>query len=125
MWVARDDNGGLFCFSQKPRKTGVEWVADNGEKYSLDNRLFPEVTNEPRILTLRLTGDGYKSKRKEVVMIRGDGSRFIYPSITAAATDNNLYFSEVSSFCNGRKYSFKQKKLDLKFRFNGKEGDNV
>ena len=117
MWIARDDNGNLHCFRNKPLKIGGCWVDNGGGSFSLDSRLFPEVGSEPRIFTMYLNGMGFKFKRKKVVKINEDGSREVYPSISAAALDNGVNFSEVSRFCNGFKYSFNRKNLPFRFEF--------
>ena len=117
MWIARDDNGELHCFFNKPIKMNGAWWDEEGGSFSLDKRLFPEVGNEPRIFTMYLRGMGFKFKRKKVVKINEDGSREIYPSISAAALENGVNFSEVSRFCNGFKYSFNRKRLPFRFEF--------
>lgn len=130
MWIARDDNGDLNCFRNKPVKRGGTWEDDSGGSFSLDSRLFPEVGGEPRIFTMYLNGMGFKFKRKKVVKINEDGSREVYSSISAAALDNGVNFSEVSRFCNGTKYSFNRKKLPFRFEFqndveNDKENSGI
>lgn len=46
LWVARDLDGTLGLFDgDKPKPILGEWMPDN-DYYSIDNRLFPEVTYE-------------------------------------------------------------------------------
>ena len=44
MWIARDKSISLYLFEDKPYKNTDynEWLS-NGESYSLDSSLFPEV----------------------------------------------------------------------------------
>jgi hypothetical protein len=46
MWIARDLNGGLFLFSEKPRliRDHHYWCGNNW--YKINRNLFPEVTFE-------------------------------------------------------------------------------
>lgn len=44
MWLARDENGDLFIYEEKPKKDIFVWKSsDNSEVFLLDERLFPEV----------------------------------------------------------------------------------
>ena len=60
LWIARDQGirnieGALFLYVNKPASYGEMWY--NGEgSYTIDNRLFPEVTfeNSPQEVELKL-----------------------------------------------------------------------
>lgn len=57
LWIARDKDGGLWLFENKPSYTGSYWKdffeTSIGE---FDYRLFPEVTfeNSPREVEIKL-----------------------------------------------------------------------
>lgn len=57
MWIARNRNGELGIFEEKPIKTSFVWVSDNGVWDILsDDSLFQEVKwsdSEPRELILK------------------------------------------------------------------------
>ena len=58
MWIARDLNGGLFLFPEKPRLIRYHhyWWGENW--YKINQDLFPEVTfeNSPQEVEIKLTG---------------------------------------------------------------------
>lgn len=49
-WVARDFNGALFLFKEKPYKSfdGSEVWMTKGELFLLDSREFPTVSSEDK-----------------------------------------------------------------------------
>ena len=56
MWIARDSDGSLFVYTEKPHKNKLCWFIDNSYCLEVDNNLFPEVRwedEEPRELTLK------------------------------------------------------------------------
>ena len=58
MWIARDKDGTLWLYENKPdRKDELEWIiSDTGFIVMLSESLFPEVQwsdNEPRELILK------------------------------------------------------------------------
>ena len=65
LWIARDEDGDLFLYNQKPSilKTGVDpwdcFQTPNKEFLVISNELFPEVTfeNSPREVTLKLKNE--------------------------------------------------------------------
>lgn len=55
MWIARDENGSLWLFSDKPYKYKGMWRS-NSIMYRIHEKLFPEVKwedKEPRELILK------------------------------------------------------------------------
>ena len=42
-WVARDEDGSLYMYSDKPKKKSVFWHAPKVGYMLLDDSLFPEV----------------------------------------------------------------------------------
>lgn len=57
MWIARDENGDLWLFEEKPFKVGDIWKSLNGNcQVLIDDDWFPEVLSEdeePRELILK------------------------------------------------------------------------
>lgn len=62
LWIARDEDGDLFLYNQKPSilKNGVDpwdcFQAPNKEFLAIPNELFPEVTfeNSPQEIEIKL-----------------------------------------------------------------------
>lgn len=62
LWIARDEDGDLFLYNQKPSilRTGAEpwdcFQAPNKEFLNISNELFPKVTfeNSPQEVELKL-----------------------------------------------------------------------
>lgn len=55
MWIARDEDGKLFCYAVKPCKRPRFWMGDN-DIIQLPDNWFPEVKwedEEPRELILK------------------------------------------------------------------------
>ena len=42
-WVARDEDGSLYMYTDKPRKRRYKWYAPKVGYVKLDDSLFPEV----------------------------------------------------------------------------------
>lgn len=60
-YIARDKNGELAAYLEKPVKEGNQWVCANRDEdsdkkfYIMDDRLFPEIKwedEEPKVLTI-------------------------------------------------------------------------
>lgn len=60
MWAARDQNGNLTLFSQKPSRFSTQpiWIS-MGEEMYLDSKLFPNLKweDEPISVELKLSND--------------------------------------------------------------------
>lgn len=55
MWIARDEDGSLWIFEEKPYKDKHVWYNDS-TNYRINERLFPKVKwedEEPRELVLK------------------------------------------------------------------------
>lgn len=64
-WVARDYDGSLYMYSDKPQKMKDNWYAKNVGYMKLDNSLFPEVQwsdEEPKGLKLLIKNEKSKIK---------------------------------------------------------------
>lgn len=60
MWIARDSNGTLYIYKDKPEKVDKVWRTD-GQLALVDDDLFPEVQwsdEEPRELVLKPIKEG-------------------------------------------------------------------
>lgn len=55
LWIARDKNGGLYIYFDKPKRNDDYFYSLNGEM-SIPRQLFPEVTfgNSPQQVELKL-----------------------------------------------------------------------
>lgn len=45
-WVARDDNGRLFIYTDKPERKGIVFTAKSGHCAEISNKLFPQITRD-------------------------------------------------------------------------------
>lgn len=64
-WVARDYDGSLYMYSDKPQKMKDNWYAKNVGYMKLENSLFPEVQwsdEEPKGLELLIKNEKSKIK---------------------------------------------------------------
>lgn len=43
MWVARDKNGRLFMYKNKPSKDDEQWCSSVYDLFPIDDTLFPEI----------------------------------------------------------------------------------
>ena len=62
MWIARDSDGSLFLFQEKPQKKSddrITWWWSNGECMQINKIYYPEVTfeNSPQEVRLNLKGE--------------------------------------------------------------------
>lgn len=66
MWVAREKNGALFLFCEKPKKSKSYWINSNTfNSLVLPKEAFPSVKwedNEPTRVIIRLAQYDYKKK---------------------------------------------------------------
>lgn len=57
MWIARDRNGSLYIYTDKPKKIGEGyWDPSKGDCYCIHSDLWPEISwedEEPRELVLK------------------------------------------------------------------------
>lgn len=75
LWIARDEDGDLFLYNQKPSilKTGVDpwdcFQAPNKEFLSIPNELFPEITfeNSPQEVELKLKNELSFEEMEELI----------------------------------------------------------
>lgn len=61
MWIARDKDGSLWLFEEKPYKDKCVWHNDSTDHRRINEKLFPEVKwkdEEPRELILKPIKDG-------------------------------------------------------------------
>ena len=69
-WVARDDDGSLYMYTAKPKKTSNFWHAPKVGYVKLDDSLFPEVQwsdGEPKEIRLSIRDNMEKSKIKSAL----------------------------------------------------------
>ena len=72
-WVARDDDGSLYMYSDKPKKLIDYWHAAGVGYMKLDDSLFPEVQwsdEEPRGIELSIKNEKSKIKSALSFLIR-------------------------------------------------------
>ena len=77
-WVARDYDGSLYMYSDKPKKMSDFWHAAGVGYMKLDDSLFPEVQwsdEEPKEIKLSIKND--KSKIKSALSFLGRFSLFV------------------------------------------------
>ena len=63
-WVARDEDGSLYMYTDKPEKMSGNWYAANGY-VTLDDSLFPEVQwsdEESKEIELSIKNENSKIK---------------------------------------------------------------
>ena len=64
-WVARDDDGSLYMYTAKPKKTSNFWHAPKVGYVKLDDSLFSEVKwedEEPKGIELSIKNENSKIK---------------------------------------------------------------
>ena len=69
-WVARDYDGMLYLYPDKPKKRSYHWYANKIGYMKLDNSLFPEVQwsdEEPTEIKLSIKKNMEKSKIKSAL----------------------------------------------------------
>lgn len=69
MWIARDEDGSLWLYNEKPTKGKHVWLSslDIDTQHRLNERLFPKVQwsdQEPRELILKSTKKNKHGKDK-------------------------------------------------------------
>lgn len=72
-WVARDENGMLFLYPEKPKKMRDNWYAEKVGYVKLNDSLFPEVQwsdEEPKGIELSIINEKSKIKSALSFLIR-------------------------------------------------------
>lgn len=62
MWVARDNDGTLKCFTKTPRRLGVSWCVDDnvcGYSVRIDSNLYPYLRWEDEPIEVELWSKYY------------------------------------------------------------------
>ena len=80
-WVARDDDGSLYMYTAKPKKTSNFWHAPKVGYVKLDDSLFPEVQwsdGEPKEIRLSIRDNMEKSKIKSALSFLGRIGLFVF-----------------------------------------------
>ena len=80
-WVARDDDGSLYMYTAKPKKTSNFWHAPKVGYVKLDDSLFPEVQwsdGEPKEIRLSIRDNMEKSKIKSALSSFGRIGLFVF-----------------------------------------------
>ena len=80
-WVARDDDGSLYMYTAKPKKTSNLWHAPKVGYLKLDDSLFPEVQwsdGEPKEIRLSIRDNMKKSKIKLALSSLGRIGLFVF-----------------------------------------------
>ena len=80
-WVARDDDGSLYMYTAKPKKTSNFWHAPKVGYVKLDDSLFPEVQwsdGEPKEIRLSIRDNMEKSKIKLALSSLGRIGLFVF-----------------------------------------------
>ena len=80
-WVARDDDGSLYMYTAKPKKTSNFWHAPKVGYVKLDDSLFPEVQwsdGEPKEIRLSIRDNMEKSKIKLALSFFGRIALFVF-----------------------------------------------
>lgn len=80
-WVARDENGSLYMFPEKPKKKSVFWHAPKVGYTKLNDSLFPEVQwsdEEPTEIELSIKNNMEKSKIKSAISFLCRFSLFVF-----------------------------------------------
>lgn len=78
-WVARDENGMLYMYPDRPKKTSDYWYAPEVGYTKLDDSLFPEVQwsdEEPKAIELSIKNE--KSKMKSALSFFGRIGIFVF-----------------------------------------------
>ena len=70
MWVARDKDGTLKCFSKRPNRLGVSWCVDDnvcGYSMLIDSNLFHDLKwkDEPLEVCLCINNEKYHTVKIE------------------------------------------------------------
>ena len=79
-WVARDYDGILYMYPDKPQKRSYHWYANKVGYLKLEDNLFPEVQwsdEEPKEIKLTIKKNMEKSKIKSVLSFLGRIALFV------------------------------------------------
>ena len=80
-WVARDDDGSLYMYTAKPKKTSNFWHAPKVGYVKLDDSFFSEVQwsdGEPKEIRLSIRDNMEKSKIKLALSSLGRIGLFVF-----------------------------------------------
>ena len=80
-WVARDDDGSLYMYSDKPKKISDFWHAPGVGYMKLDDSLFTEVQwsdENPKEIKLSIRDNMEKSKIKSALSSLGRIGLFVF-----------------------------------------------
>ena len=80
-WVARDDDGSLYMYPDKPQKMRDNWHAPKVGYVKLEDSLFPEVQwsdGEPKEIRLSIRDNMEKSKIKSALSFFGRIGLFVF-----------------------------------------------
>ena len=80
-WVARDDDGSLYMYTAKPKKTSNFWHAPKVGYVKLDDSLFPEVQwsdGEPKEIRISIRDNMEESKIKSALSFFGRIGLFVF-----------------------------------------------
>ena len=80
-WVARDYDGSLYMYTDKPKKTRDSWYAGNFGYVKLDDSLFPELKwsdEEPKEIKLSISNNMENSKLKSALSFLGRIALFVF-----------------------------------------------
>lgn len=56
-WIARDKNGGLFLYAEKPYRDALVWLSEHMECCEINKALFPEINWEDEPIKVKLIKD--------------------------------------------------------------------
>ena len=80
-WLARDENGSLYMYSDKPKKMRDSWYASKVGYMKLNDSLFSEVQwsdGEPKEIRLSIRDNMEKSKIKSALSSLGRIVLFVF-----------------------------------------------
>ena len=80
-WVARDNDGSLYMYTDKPQKSRDYWNSTKVGYLKLDDSLFPEVQwsdEEPKEIRLSIRDNMEKSKIKSALSYFGRIGLFVF-----------------------------------------------
>lgn len=80
-WVARDYDGSLYMYPDKPKKMSDNWYAAGVGYMKLDDSLFTEVQwsdEEPKEIRLSIRNNMEKSKLKSALSFLGRIGLFVF-----------------------------------------------
>ena len=80
-WLARDYDGSLYMFPDKPKKMSDYWYAPEVGYMKLNDSLFPEVKwedEEPKEIKLSISNNMENSKLKSALSFLGRIGLFVF-----------------------------------------------